>query len=70
MDYLIKVRGMSFPEAVIQIDGQAAIMPSVPQEAQTPAQAPAETKTLLLPEKNKNNDCVIAYLKGRRLKGI
>lgn len=61
LDYLIKVRGMSFPEAVIQIDGQAAIMPPVSSKAQTPVEA----KTLLLPEKNKNNDRVISYLKGR-----
>lgn len=65
LDYLIKVRGMSFPEAVIQIDGQAATMPPALQEAQTHAQTPAETKTLLLPEKNENNDRVLAYLKGR-----
>lgn len=27
LDYLIKVRGITFPEAVLQIDGQAAIAP-------------------------------------------
>lgn len=61
LDYLIKVRGMSFPEAVIQIDGQAVVMPPVlprPQKA-------VEHKKLLLPEKNENNDRVIAYLIGR-----
>jgi len=61
LDYLIKVRGMTLPEAVIQIDGQAAITPPVPSKAQKPA----EPKRLLLPEKNENNDRVIAYLMGR-----
>lgn len=61
LDYLIKVRGMSFPEAVVQIDGQAVAMPPVlprPQKS-------VEQKKLLLPEKNENNDRVIAYLIGR-----
>ena len=61
LDYLIKVRGMTLPEAVIQIDGQAAIAPSVPSKTQEPT----EPRKLLLPEKNKNNDRVIAYLTGR-----
>lgn len=61
LDYLIKVRGMSLPEAVIQIGGQAAVTPPVParkQESATP-------KKLLLPDKNENNNRVIAYLTGR-----
>lgn len=61
LDYLIKVRGMTLPEAVIQIDGRAAIMPPVPSKAQEPT----NQRNLLLPEKNKNNNCVIAYLSGR-----
>lgn len=61
LDYLIKVRGMTFTEAVIQIDGQAAIKPPVTSKVQIPA----EPKKLLLPEKNENNDRVIAYLTGR-----
>lgn len=61
LDYLIKVRGMTLPEAVIQIDGQAAIMPPV-----TPmAQMRDEPKKLLLPERNERNDRVIAYLTNR-----
>lgn len=61
LDYFIKVRGMSFPEAVIQIDGQAAVMPPVPAKKQ---ESPLPKK-LLLPEKNESNDRVIAYLTGR-----
>ncbi|TCX48963.1 DUF3991 and TOPRIM domain-containing protein [Dehalobacter sp. 14DCB1] len=61
LDYLIKVRGMTLPEAVLQIDGQAAIMLPVPPNAQEPI----NQGNLLLPEKNKNNDRMIAYLSGR-----
>lgn len=61
LDYLIKVRGMTLPEAVIQIVGQAAISPPVLSRTQEPI----EPKKLLLPEKNENNDRVIAYLTGR-----
>jgi hypothetical protein len=49
LDYLIKVRGMTLPEAVIQIDGRAAIMPPVPSKAQEPT----NQRNLLLPEKTK-----------------
>ena len=61
LDYLIKVRGMTLPEAVIQIDGQTAIMPPVTSKAQISV----ESKKLLLPERNENNARVIAYLTGR-----
>lgn len=61
LDYLIKVRGMTLPEAVIQIDGQVVITPPAPLKTQEPT----EPKKLLLPEKNENNDRVIAYLTGR-----
>ena len=58
LDYLIKVRGMTLPEAVIQIDGQAAIILPGPSQKLVPN----EPKKLLLPEKNENNDRVITYL--------
>lgn len=61
LDYLIKVRGMTLPEAVIQIDGQMVVTPPVPPKTQEPA----KPRKLLLPEKNENNDRVIAYLTGR-----
>ena len=63
LDYLIKVRGMPLPEAVLQIDGQAAVMPPVSLKVQKPV----EPKKLLLPEKNENNDHVITYLMGRSI---
>lgn len=61
LDYLIKVRGMTLPEAVLQINGQAAVIPPVSSKVQEPS----GPKKLLLPEKNENNDRVIAYLMGR-----
>lgn len=61
LDYLIKVRGMSFPDAVIQIDGQVAVVPPVSSKVEKST----KPKRLLLPDKNENNDRVIAYLMGR-----
>ncbi len=60
LDYLIKVRGMTLPEAVLQIDGQADMVPSVPS-----TQEPTKPRNLLLPERNENNNRVVAYLAGR-----
>ncbi|XCH79219.1 MAG: DUF3991 and TOPRIM domain-containing protein [Candidatus Dehalobacter alkaniphilus] len=63
LDYLVKVRGLSLPDAVIQIDGQMIIAPTPPKIKEL-----TEPKKLLLPEKNENNDRVIAYLAGRGIK--
>jgi len=61
LDYLIKVRGMTLPDAVMQIDGQAVVVsPVLPK-----IREPAEPRRLLLPEKNQSNDRVVAYLTGR-----
>lgn len=60
LDYLIKVRGYLFLEAVEIIAGQAAIQP--------PASAPAEKKTekiLLLPQPYRYTEYVVSYLKNR-----
>lgn len=61
LDYLIKVRGMALPDAVNLINGQVAVMP--PVRSQKVMQD--EPKTLLLPNRNENNDRVISYLLGR-----
>lgn len=61
LDYLIKVQGMSLPEAVLRINGQAVTMP--PACSRLVVQD--ELKTLLLPDRNENNDRVISYLVGR-----
>ena len=59
---------MSLPEAVIQINGQvAALQP--PKHMRR--EAIKEPKQLILPERNGNNDRVVAYLTGRGIsKGI
>ncbi|EQB22034.1 hypothetical protein UNSWDHB_648 [Dehalobacter sp. UNSWDHB] len=61
LDYLVKVRGLSLPEAVSQIDGQITIAPP----PQSKDKEIAKQKKLLLPEKKANNNGVIAYLTGR-----
>ena len=60
LDYLIKVRGHPFLEAVEIIAGQAAIQP--------PVSAPAEKKTeriLLLPQACRYTEYAVSYLKSR-----
>lgn len=60
LDYLIKVKGISFIEAVEMIAGQAAIQP--------PVSLPTEKiieKKLLLPEPNQTNTQAIMYLQKR-----
>ena len=60
LDYLIKVNGYSFLEAVEQIMGRAAVRPPV----FIPAKKNTE-KTLLLPPAYDSTDTVTAYLTGR-----
>ena len=65
LDFLIKVRGMEFKDAVQSlIDGRFAIPhdqhDNLPSKAKTPPKDP-----LILPPPNKNNDAVYAYLQGR-----
>ncbi len=61
LDYLIKVKGMAFHEAVQQITGQAAIQPPVF------ASKPKEKglKVLLLPPVNRSNTHAVNYLQHR-----
>lgn len=62
LDYLIKVRGMSFPDAVLQIDGN----PPVHMAPATPAiQQDGSNARLELPEPYANSNRVIAYLSKR-----
>lgn len=61
LDYLVKVRGFSFVEAVETLMGKAAVMPTLtvrPKQEEKP-------KTLLLPEKSKTTDKIREYLFGR-----
>ena len=61
LDYLVKVKGISFVEAVETLMGRAAIMPSVVCAAPKKEQP----KVLLLPERSPSTDKVTEYLFGR-----
>ena len=60
LDYLIKVRGYTFLNAVEIIAGKAAIRSPIYEPEQK-----KKTKLLLLPKGNKDNQKVITYLKNR-----
>lgn len=60
LDYLIKVRGYSFLEAVELLAEQANIQPPLSVSENVPME-----KQLLLPKKNQDDQKVIAYLLGR-----
>ena len=60
LDYLIKVNGLSFLEAVEQITGQAAIKSPVCVSCEK-----EKSKMLLLPEKNRYATHAVSYLKKR-----
>ena len=62
LDYLIHVCNKSLPDAVLQLNGLAAELPS---HRPAPPSRPVEPKKLLLPERNDTNDRVTAYLTGR-----
>ena len=60
LDYLIKVKGYSFLEAVELLAEQANIQPPLSVSENVPME-----KQLLLPKKNQDDQKVIAYLLGR-----
>ncbi len=61
LDYLIKVKELSFIEAVEQIVGQAAVRSPVFKDQENKNQ----DKKLILPKRNENNEKVKSYLEGR-----
>ena len=64
LDYLVKVKGCSFLEAMEIIQGK-------PLPKAVPAPVPKQgAKRLLLPERNDNADAVIRYLKGRGIHDV
>lgn len=64
LDFLIKVRGMEFKDAMQSlIDGRFTYVPADPDQSYKPKAPPKEP--LILPPPNKNNDAVYAYLQGR-----
>ena len=64
LDYLIKVRGKPFKEAVRILSEMKATEPSflLPQSSKA---KPVSSKRLLLPDESENNDDAIRYLEGR-----
>ena len=60
LDYLIKVKDYSLPQAVEAVLGRAELSPPVSYK-----QEESEPRRLLLPEKNITADHVIRYLRGR-----
>lgn len=60
LDYLIKIRGYSFMEAIEIIAGQAAIQPLVSVSAERKTE-----KMLLLPKPYRYTEYVVSYLKNR-----
>ena len=65
LDFLIKVRGMEFKDAVQSlIDGRFTYVPATDQSYK-PKSTPKEP--LKLPPPNHNNDAVYAYLQGRSI---
>lgn len=64
LDYLVKVKGCSFLEAMEIIQGKP-----LPKAIPAPA-SKQEPKRLLLPERNNNADAVIRYLKGRGIHDV
>ena len=63
LDYLIKVQGFSFTQAVETLVGRAAVLPPVSRAAPKPA----PPRKLLMPELNSNHDRVLNYLMGRSI---
>jgi len=61
VDYLIKVRGYKFVDAVRYLAGDDAQFKHVAPKAKPPP----ERKTFALPPRNRNNERVIAYLQSR-----
>jgi hypothetical protein len=62
LDFLIKVRGINFADAVISLSEGKYF--SDYKEKSIP-KAPPKPKPFFLPKKNKNNDRIISYLRGR-----
>lgn len=61
LDYLIKVKGCSFMEAMEAVIGRAAI----PPPSRAPAPKAEKPKHLLLPPPTPNNRAMLQYLAGR-----
>ncbi len=68
LDYLIKVRGMQFPDAMKRLT-EGAMAPVFYEAKQAGENAVAERKQLILPDKADSSKAVIRYLTGRGIDG-
>ena len=68
LDFLVKVRGVHFVDAVQSLTGSSGFYDYKDRtgyKAHQTLQAKAPPKPFILPKPNRNNDCVVAYLRGR-----
>ena len=65
LDFLIKIRGIPFADAVETLTGKSAASSLNPPPAKILHKLSPPQKPFVLPAPNKNNDRVIAYLRGR-----
>ena len=63
LDYLIKVKGIPFVQAVERLAGQAAVLPRRAAESHQIPKAPK--KSLLMPRVNQSADRAVSYLRSR-----
>ena len=63
LDYLIKVKGIPFVQAVERLAGQAAVLPSRASPNRQPPKEPK--KSLLMPRANLSADRAVSYLRSR-----
>lgn len=60
LDYLMKVRGLSLPQAMEAVSGELGVASQTPYKREE-----AVPKRLILPERNNNSESVIRYLRSR-----
>jgi hypothetical protein len=65
IDYLVKINGYSFVDAVLHLTGDTHSMPAVPKARAPNAAEPVEREPFRSPPRNTDNKRVIEYLQGR-----
>jgi hypothetical protein len=69
LDFLVKVRGMGFIDAVLHLSGDSAAYEAMPLPVAVPLKQTKPSNPFALPPANANNDRVYAYLRGRGIDG-
>jgi len=68
LDFLVKIRGVHFVDAVLSLTGGYALQPeqdNYASKARPPPKPPPKPKPFTLPKPNRNADRAVAYLRGR-----